>query len=267
MSSSLEKLRHALRRLGPSEQLVRETRSALSSKIESLLAKARELEEKRVLALKEEARRIFSLRREIEEVRKRKPRKPKPEEVEVLEERILEKPKLDIFRKVLPIPPLVPPKIYIDTVVFLNVFKKEHPYAKSSERVLKAVEVGCLRGLSSSYSKVEISLILKNKELCKIAFDQINRWKVEIIDVTERVMLNLLIVRNYMQDINDLIHASTALTEHVEVLTTRNIEDFFNLQRYFLVWPPEKVIEEFKVIECTGNKMKFLHHRGIETAR
>jgi len=241
MSSSLEKLRQALRGLAPSEQLLRETRSALSSNIGNLLEEAERLEEKRVVALK----------KEIALARKRKPPKPKREERAY--EGICKLP--EELRRVLPAPPPVPPKIYIDTAVFLNVFKKEQPYAQSSERVLKAVEFGCLRGLSSDYSKVEISLILKKKELCEIAFEQINQWKVKIVDVTDRVKLNLLTVRNHMHDVNDLIHASTALTEHVDALTTRNIEDFVGLQRYFLVWPPEKIIEEFNIEECIGRKM------------
>jgi len=240
MSSSLEKLRQALKRLGPSEQLLREARLALSSKIENLLEEAKELEEKRIAALK----------KEIVLARKRKP--PKPKREKIVYEKGYEVPIAP--RKVLPAPPPVPPKVYIDTVVFLNVFKKEQPYAESSERVLKAVELGCLRGISSDYSKVEISLVIKKKELCEMAFEQINRWKVEIVDVTDRVKLNLLIVRSHMHDVNDLIHASTALTEHVDALTTRNLEDFVGLQKYFLVWPPEKIIEEFSVEECLAKK-------------
>ena len=69
------------------------------------------------------------------------------------------------------------------------------------------------------------------------------------------MILNLLIVRSLMHDVNDLIHASTALTEHVDVFMTRNIEDFVGLQRYFLVWPPEEIIEEFNVEECIAKKM------------
>ena len=246
MSSSLEKLHRVLRRFGPSEQLLRETRLVLSSKIEDLLAKAKKLEEKRIstrysLALPSE--------RKFE---KRKPEEPKREEI-AFRRRLREKGPL--FLRVAP--PV--PKIYIDTVVFLNVFKKEQPYVKSSERILRAVELGCLKGVSSNYSKVEIGLILKNKELCKIAFDQLNRWKVKIVDVTERVLLNLLIVRSLMHDVNDLIHASTALTDNVRALTTRNIRDFVGLQRYFLVWPPEKIIDEFNVEKCIAKKSETAH--------
>jgi len=244
MSSSLEKLRQALRRLGPSEQLLKEARLVLLSKIGNLLEEAEKLEEKRIVALKKE----FAI------PRKGRPRKPGREEIAL---KVREAPASISEERagIFPTIPPIPPKIYIDTVVFLNVFKNEHPYAKSSERLLKAVEFGCLRGLSSDYSKVEISLILKRKELCEIAFDQINHWKVEIVDVTDRVKLNLLTVRSHMHDVNDLIHASTALTEHVDALTTRNIEDFVGLQRYFLVWPPEKIIEEFNVEECIGKKI------------
>jgi len=244
MSSSLERLRQALRRLAPSEQLLREARSALSSNIGNLLEEAKELEEKRITALKKEFKTAY----------KRKLRKPEPVE-EPKPEEVGRFPAAKAPRPTLPIIPPIPPKIYIDTVVFLNVFREEYPYATSSERLLKAVEVGCLRGLSSDYSKVEISLILKKKELCEIAFAQINRWKVEIVDVTDRVKLNLLVVRSHTHDVNDLIHASTALTEHVDALTTRNIKDFVGLQRYFLVWPPEKIIEEFGVEECIAKKM------------
>jgi predicted nucleic acid-binding protein len=240
LSTPLEKLRQSLRRLGPSEELLREARLALSSNIGNLLEEARKLEEKRTAALKKEAA----------IARKRKPRKLKREEIKGYE--IPPAAPSPIMR---PTVPLLPPKIYIDTAVFLNVFKNEQPCAKSSERLLKAVEVGCLRGLSSDYSKVEITTILKKKELCEIAFEQINRWKVKIVDVTDHVKLNLLIVRNYMHDIYDLIHASTALTEHVDALTTRNIEDFVGLQRYFLVWLPEKIIEQFNVEDCIAKKI------------
>lgn len=249
MSSSLGKLRKALRRLAPSEQLLAEARSALSSNIGNLLEEAKRLEEKRRIAMKSAREREIVCKL----ARPRKPqrlREPKREEMEYDAYKIS-----TVLDRILQAPPPVPPKIYIDTVVFLNVFKKEQPYAQSSEGVLKAVELGCLRGLSSDYSKVEIILVLKKKELCQIAFDQINRWKVEIVDVTDKIILNLLVVRNHMHDINDLIHASTALTEHVDALTTRNIGDFVGLQRYFLVWPPEKIIKEFDVEECIARKM------------
>lgn len=238
MPNTLKKLHKALRTLGPSHQLLEEARAALSSNIRNLLEQAKELEEKRITALKEEFKAAY----------KRELREPEPEEVGKF-------PAAEAPRRMLSIISPIPPKIYIDTVVFLNVFREEHPYATSSERLLKAVEVGCLRGLSSDYSKVEISLILKKKELCEIAFAQINRWKVEIVDVTDRVKLNLLVVRSHTHDVNDLIHASTALTEHVDALTTRNIKDFVGLQRYFLVWPPEKIVEEFGVEECIAKKM------------
>ena len=248
MSSSLEKLHQALRRLGPSEQLLRETRLALSSKIEIFLAKAKKLEEKRIITLKKE----FAL------ALKRKPKPAKPKPAEIAFRRVLREKRPLLKRRAPARAPPVP-KIYIDTVVFLNVFRKEQPYAKSSERILRAVEFGCLKGVSSNYSKVEISLILKNKKLCEIAFDQLNRWKVKIVDVTERVLLNLLIVRRHMRDVNDLIHASTALTEHVDVLTTRNMKDFVDLQIYFLVWPPEKIMEEFNVQKCIAKKRQTAH--------
>ena len=241
MSSSLEKLHRVLRRFGPSEQLLRETRLVLSSKIEDLLAKAKKLEEKRISTV---YLRVLPSKRKFE--------KPKREEI-VFRRLLREKGPL-FLRGAPPVP-----KIYIDTVVFLNVFKKEQPYVKSSERILSAVELGCLKGVSSNYSKVEIGLILKNKELCKIAFDQLNRWKVKIVDVTERVLLNLLIVRSLMHDVNDLIHASTALTENVQALTTRNIKDFVGLQRYFLVWPPERIIDEFNVEKCIAKKSETAH--------
>ena len=245
MSPSLEKLHQALRRLNPSEQLVREARLVLSSKIENLLSEAKKLEEKRIATLKKE----FALARK---------RKPKREEVkrEKIAFRVREmEEKLAAIPA--PRPPLAP-KIYIDTVVFLNVFKKEALYLKSSERILRSVKFGCLRGLTSDYTKVEISLILKKKELCEAAFDQLNRWKVQIVGITDRVKLNLLVVRSLMHDVYDLIHAAAALTEHVEVFTTRNIDDFVGLQRYFLVWPPEKVIEQFNVDECIAKKKEKL---------
>ena len=243
MSTSLKKLHQVLRRLGPSEQLVRKARLALSSKIENLLAEAKKLEEKRVIALK----------KEFELARKRKPKRVKRERVEFDFRRELGEERPIAMRAPALRPPLVP-RIYIDTVVFLNVFKKEHLYVKSSEKILRSVEFGCLRGVTSDYTKVEISLILKNKKLCEAAFDQLNRWKVQIVGTTDRIKLNLLIVRSLMHDVYDLIHASTALTEQVEVFTTRNIEDFIGLQRYFLVWPPEKVIEQFNVDECIAKK-------------
>ena len=247
MSTSLKKLHQMLKRLGPSEKLVRKARLALSPKIENLLAEAKKLEEKRVIALK----------KELEIARKRKPKTVEREHVEPDFYPALSEERLIAMRKPVLLPSLVP-RIYIDTVVFLNVFKKEPLYVKSSESVLRSVEFGCLRGLTSDYTKIEISLILKNKELCKAAFDQLNRWKVQIVGTTDRIKLNLLIVRRLMDDEYDLIHASTALTEKVEVLTTRNIKDFIELQRYFLVWPPEKVVQQFNIDECVAKKKEKL---------
>jgi predicted nucleic acid-binding protein len=260
MSSSLKKLRQVLRKLGPSEQLLREARLVLSSQLEDYLSEAKKLEEERIAALERE----FEILRRRERAKRKEERiVPRPPEPSGWKIRRSAKGRAPMPERERIVQPPIPPKVYIDTVVFLNVFKNEQPYAQSSERVLKGVEFGCLRGLSSDYSKVEISLILKKKELCEIAFNQIDRWNVKIVEVTDRVKLNLLVVRNSMRDINDLIHASTALTEHVDALMTRNIEDFAELQKYFLVWPPERVIEEFKVEECLTEKTR---HAVSQTA-
>lgn len=252
MPSSLEQLYKALRKLGPSEQLLKDVRLELASQVENLLAKAEKLKEKpkkrRIRAgVEKEKRAVF--KHVLAEKRKRK--KPKPEEAAIR----YELPKRFLPRPVPPpyAPPYIP-RVYIDTVVFLNVFKREQQHFRSSEKLLKAVEFSCMRGVSSNYSKVEISLILKNENLCKIAFSQLDQWGIKIVDVTERVLLNLLTVRSHMHDINDLIHASTALAEHVDALATRNIRDFAELTRYFLVWPPENIIEKFNIDTCLAKK-------------
>jgi predicted nucleic acid-binding protein len=143
-------------------------------------------------------------------------------------------------------------KVYIDTDVFLNVFKKERYLLWASELVLEAVKLNCLRGITSQQTKLEMGRVITRackyevgpaKELCKEAFECMDSYGIRTIAFTNEILLEGqdMAMRRLLPDRGDVIHAATAKLEHVDALVTRNKQDFKGLEVFFPVRGPEKL--------------------------
>jgi predicted nucleic acid-binding protein len=135
-------------------------------------------------------------------------------------------------------------RLLLDTNIILDIALKRDPHFEISSKIFELIDKKRIIGYITATTVTDIYYISRKEKGNEIAIEFISNL-IEIVDVIG-VDKNIIIkaLKSNIQDFEDAVQVSAAEYNEIEIIITRNKNDFFNSGLEILT--PKELIENQK---------------------
>ena len=133
-------------------------------------------------------------------------------------------------------------KVLLDTNVIVDVALERQPYFGDSEIVLSLVEQGQIEGYISASTFSDLYYIIRKEKGRDLALELLREITSFCqVALVNQVVINMALSANF-RDFEDAIQYSTAIVNQLDVIVTRNSQDFPVITPRIMT--PQQLIQE-----------------------
>ncbi len=133
-------------------------------------------------------------------------------------------------------------KVLLDTNVVLDLALERYPFFDESDRVFSFVQQGLIEGHVSASTFSDLYYIIRKQKGREATLDFLNRLAtICLIAAVNQAVITMALTANF-RDFEDAIQYSTAVINQLDVIVTRNPQDFAVTAPQILT--PNQLIQE-----------------------
>ena len=132
-------------------------------------------------------------------------------------------------------------RVFVDSDVILDVLAKREKFYENSSIILELMKDRIIKGHTSPVIIANINYILTKYGNSKIAKESIKKILkyISVLSITEEIIIDA--INSKMKDFEDAIQFYTALDNKIDILITRNVDDYTEKKNIEIMKPDEFV--------------------------